>query len=388
MRRIAIVTGYGLSTGGTEKYLQTISCLLSKNDYFVDFYYIDSDKSKISNVKINMLKDNGVNLIPYQCDSVIIKRRYIKQKESNFFNKFEGADVIINGSCGYPEEPFTFIRKIPIIQTIHYVSGIDNQYNIARTLHISEFSKNLWLKKGGDRMRIDMISHPILIPQFKKIDVRSKFNLSKDCFIFGMHQRDNDYIFSDIPLKAYKEIENEKTAFIMCGGSCKYREQAKKLQLKNAFFIESTDDNNIIYSFLNALNVYTHGRFDGELNSTALAEAMFFGLPIITHPSEKFNGHLEVVKNNGFVANDSYEYSNYMKMLMQDKKTLDKCSSESLKIFEEKYNPETQIKNLIRIINDVLENPYPQKTRRILLDFGNRISNSIKRKLIIIEDRL
>ena len=359
MITIAVFTYYGLDKGGTEKFLQTVSALLPKDIYKVDYYYIDSIPERVSSVKKKYLIENNVTLFPYHCEKVDTKKRYIYQRNSNFFDVFQGADIVLTGSSGYTEEILQHIKKIPIIQTIHYVNGGDNQFNISRVLHISEFSKNMWIKKGGDKLRTEMISHPIVIPQYNKIDIRKQFGIDDNDFVFGLHQRDNDYIFSDMPLNAYAQIENEHTAFIICGGSKKYRAQAENLNLKRCYFIDATDSNDVIYSFLEALDVYAHGRYDGELNSTALAEAMYFGLPVITHPSDIFNGQLEVINGNGFVANNSNEYAEKMKVLLNNKDVYNACAIESKKIFEKKYDPKAQINNIMCIFDDVLKNPYP-----------------------------
>lgn len=55
MIRIAVFTYYGLDKGGTEKFLQTVSALLSKSNYIVDYYYIDSIPEKVSSVKGSIL---------------------------------------------------------------------------------------------------------------------------------------------------------------------------------------------------------------------------------------------------------------------------------------------------------------------------------------------
>lgn len=379
MVKIAVFTYYGLDKGGTEKFLQTVSALLPKDRYIVDYYFIDTIPNKVSIIKKNYLLDNNVNLIPYHCEKIEAKKKYVYQINSNFFDVFRGADIVLTGSSGFTEQILEHIKKIPIVQTIHYVDGADNQFNISRVLHISNFSKNMWIEKGGDKLRTEMISHPIIIPQYNKIDIRKKFGISVDDFVFGLHQRDNDYIFSDIPLEAYSKIENENTAFIVCGGSKKYREQAKNLKLKKVYFLDATDSNDIIYSFLESLDVYAHGRYDGELNSTALAEAMYFGLPIITHPSDVFNGQLEVIDGNGYIARNSEEYAEKMKILFQDKRIYKEYSDGSRKMFMKKYNPDVQMANIMHIFDHVLSDPYPNKKRRILYAFFNKIFVFIKK---------
>lgn len=367
--KIAIITAYGMSTGGTEKFLQTVAANLPKNRYQVDYYYIDNDSKRCSNVKKQQLIEAGVELVPYQVEGYDIRYNYMRQVESTFFNVYHsGYDLIFSGVCGLPEEPFVYIRDTPIVQSIHYVSGVDNQYNIARVLHISEFSKKLWVELGGDEERTEMISHPIYIPQYKYVDIRKQLGIGKECFVFGLHQRNNDDIFSDIPLSAYQKVESADNAFIICGGSDKYRKQAEQLGLKNCYFISATDSPDMIYSFLKSINVYAHGRRDGELNSTALAEAMYFGLPIISHPSTEFNGHLEVIKENGFVANNVEEYAIYMKSLQEDEMLYKKCSAASKSMYHKKYDVKSQMKHIMDIMDNVINDPYPNHRKRVALD--------------------
>lgn len=383
--RLAVITQYGLNTGGTEKYLQTIASFLPKDKYEVDYYYIGNDASKISEIKENQLKEHNVNLIQYSCQSKFCKFKYYKQINSNFFKVYKNNyDLILSGSSGIAEEPFVFIHNTPIIQSIHYVDGADSQYNISRVLNISRFSENMWIRKGGDKKRSVLVSHPIYIPQFKKINIRKKMGISDDAFVYGFHQRNSDKIFSPIPLAAYSKIENEKTAFIICGGSKLYRAQAKKLGLKNCHFIPATDSNDLIYSFLDSLDVFAHGRKDGELNSTALAEAMYFSLPIVTHPSKRYNGHLEVVKKNGIVANNIDEYAAALKELRDNDALYKACSKQAKLMFKEKYDLDRQIQRFDNICEDVLADPYPFKQKRIVEGKISSLKHLIKRNLIKI----
>jgi glycosyltransferase involved in cell wall biosynthesis len=385
MIRIAFITSDGMGFAGTQKFLQTVAVNLPKDKYEVDYYYIDSDKKNVSISKIKILQKANVNLIPYSVTDKGARYRYCFQRNSTFMSVYKGGyDVIFTGSNGLPEYPLTKIKDTPIIQTIHYVSGYDNQYNIARVVHISSFSKELWIKKGGDAKRCEMTSHPIQIPDYTHIDIRKKLGISNECFVFGMHQRDDDKIFSDVPLKAYSMIENDHNAFIICGGSKLYREQAKMLHIKNCYFLNETDNSDIIYSFLECLNVYAHGRYDGELNSTALAEAMYFGLPIVTHPSPMFNGHLEVIKDNGKVADSVEKYANYLMQYETDLSLYSNSSEAAKRMFSEKYDLDTQMQNIERIITETLENPYPHKFERAVRGINNDICNFLKEHLLQI----
>ncbi|EJF12183.1 glycosyltransferase, group 1 family protein [Oribacterium parvum ACB8] len=378
--RIAFITIYGLSVGGTERFLQTIASNLPKDEFEIDYYYT----GEVAEHRKNYVIDNGVNCIHYDGE-YNSRYRYISLRHSNFEQVFkDDYDLIFTGRCGLPQDPFPHIRTIPIIDTLHYISGVDNQYNIARVLHISNFSRDKWIAKGGDKQRVEMISLPLYLPPFTFKDIRSSLGLREDVFLFGFHQANRDEIFSEIPLKAYKEIECENNAFVICNGSRLYREQAKDLELKNVFFYDYVKDDDEFYSIIKSLNVYAHGRKDGELNSAAIAEALSFGLPIITHPSAFFNGHLEIVKGNGFVANNYLEYAKDMKILEEDRNLRENMGQKSLVIFKERYSFDAQMSRIRNIIYEVLHNPYPHKKRRILFDFKQRCKNSLLKTLKLV----
>ena len=67
------------------------------------------------------------------------------------------------------------------------------------------------------------------IKEYEK-DLRKKFKL-EDKFIFGMHQREDDFIYSDVPLNCYSKIENKNTAFLIMGGVKKIHRTSKSFKL-------------------------------------------------------------------------------------------------------------------------------------------------------------
>lgn len=116
------------------------------------------------------------------------------------------------------------------------------------------------------------------------------------------------------------------------------------------------------------LDVYAHGRRDGELNSTAIAEALHFGKPVVSHISEEFNGHVECIGNAGFVVKNYLEYAEKLKEIEENKELYANLSDKALKRFDEMYNYEKQMQNIINIYRDVVKNPYPNKLKRFYLD--------------------
>ena len=104
---------------------------------------------------------------------------------------------------------------------------------------------------------------------------------------------------------------------------------------------------------------------------------MSLGLPIITHPSNDFNGHLEVIKDNGYVVKNYEEYAEKMKLLERDDSLRNKLGENSIKKFIEYYDYEGQMNNIIKIYEDVVRNPYPLRLRRYLYSIIQAIRNKV-----------
>lgn len=379
--KIAFIKYAGLSAGGTEKFLQTIAAHLNKDIFEVDYYYTESvqyiganHKQSGTNVeRMKYMQTNNVNLIKVHLDAVNLKTRTHEWVNTNLFDIFDESkyDIVQTGRAGHPEFPFTKIHKTPIVDSLHLLAGVDNQYNISRVMHITDWSRKIWEFKGGDPNRSVLVSHPIEIQTQDYKSLRDELHL-RDKLIFGFHQRDADSIFSPIQLNAYKKIENEHTHFIVLGGSPLYKKQASDLDIQHITFLEHTGDPKKIYSFLCTLDIYAHGRKDGEVNSTAMAEALYFGLPIISHTSDLNNGHIECIGNAGFVAKDVDEYTNILKRCLDDISYRAELSKNAKNRFNEMYELKSQIQRIEHVYLDVVKNPFPHPILRYIRSFRLR----------------
>lgn len=382
--RVAFIKYAGLSAGGTEKFLQTIAAHLDKNKFEVDYYYTDSvsyigathKQGGTNPERVAYMQKHNVNLIKVDLESVNLKTRTHEWVNTNLFDLFDETkyDIIQTGRAGHPEYPFTKIRKTPIVDSLHLLAGVDNQYNIARVMHITEWSKKIWEFKGGDKTRSVIVSHPIEIQTNEYSSMRDELNLAGKV-ILGFHQRNADSIFSPIPLQAYKTVEDTKdlnTHFIILGGSDLYKQQAKDLGIKHITFLEHSADPKKIYSFLATLDVYAHGRKDGEVNSTAMAEAMYFGLPIISHVSDLNNGHIECIGNAGYVAKNVSDYTSELLKVISDVDYRNTLSQNAHQRFAEMYELKSQIQRIESIYEDVFKNPFPHPVRRYISSFRLR----------------
>ena len=166
-----------------------------------------------------------------------------------------------------------------------------------------------------------------------------------------MHQRNDMHIFSSIPLEAYEEIQSDDTAFLILGGSSNYRKQAKDYQLKNVKFLDTTSDINLIHKFLNTLNVYAHGRSDGEQCSSSIIEGMAHSLPMISHTAPSM-GQREQIGDAGKVVEGYEDYAEEMNRLMDDKDYYIQCMNNSAKRYKEIYNVPSIISKFIKLYEE------------------------------------
>ena len=358
--RVAFIKFCGMATGGTEKVLQTIASNLDKNKFLVDFYYCDT-ATYIGSDYIHPDNDwsrmvycyaNGVRLIKFFVKNKNVTTPTHDWVGSDFFDIFKESryDVIQTGRAGHPEYPFTKINNTPIVDSIHLAGMAENKANVYKTVLISKDQRDKWVQAGGPRDRSVIIPNPVEIPDYtdsyiQELKLRRKF-------VFGMHQRDDDGIFSNIPLEAYKKIENDKTHFILLGGSDRYKKQAEDLGIKNITFLPTVSELEPIHKFLNTLKVYAHGRADGEQCSCAIIEALAHNLPVISHTAPSL-GHMEQIGDAGRVVSSSEVYSLVMTKMIEDKNFYKECSANAKKRYESTYGMDAIISQYAAIYEEI-----------------------------------
>ena len=368
MIKIAFIKYGGCSLGGTETFLRTIANNIDKKIFEVHYFYCDATPYIGSDYKHmdthpsaeESLKKNGVKLHKFNVKYKNVEVPTHDWVETNFWNIFNETDfdLIQTARAGHTEYPFDLIKNTPIIDSINLDAGIDNEKNISRVLHLANINIKNWVKNGGDKKRARLISLPIIQKTDRVTNLINKLGIESKNNILGLHQRKDDNIYSEIPLNAYSKIEDEDTAFILLGGSAKYIEQASALKLNSFFHLEFDTIDNLEEIFLNTLTIYTHGRKDGEINSTAIANAMRNGLPIVSHFSEYNNGHIEQIGEAGKVCKRTEEYTEEIKKLIQNKEYYQYRSKSSFNNFNKNYEISNQINKIENIYLDVIENPY------------------------------
>lgn len=360
--RVAFIKFGGLSAGGTEKWLQMMAANLPRNEFEVDYYYCDAapyckSSYKHADTDENRLKymnDNNVTLIKFRVGFKDVSKYTHDWTDTDFWQLFDekNYDLIQTAKAGPEEYPFYLINK-PVVEYITLGTGVDFGKNIARSIHLSNWQRLRWFKKGGDIKKSSIIPIPVERP-INNENLRKDLLIPDNAIVMGLHQRVDNEIYSEVPLNSYRQINSDNKYFIVMGGGDMYKEQAKKLGLKNVLFLKHSADPEKISKFLNTLDIYAHGRKDGETFGTVLAEAMIHGLPCLSHSSEVANAQPETMGPGGFFAKDQNEYTDLLQKLFSDEKLRIETGNSGKKYAEENYLLDVCLKKLLDIYKYVL----------------------------------
>jgi glycosyltransferase involved in cell wall biosynthesis len=368
--KIAFIKFGGLAAGGTERWLQVIAANLDKNFFHIDYYYCDAAPYLGSSWKhpdtdenrLQYMLDNKVNLIKFHVGAVNARKRTKDWIDTDFWDVFDEKkyDFIQTAKSGLREYPFFLMGKSKIVDSIHLDAGVDFSPNIIWTVHNSCWQRRKWIKKGGNAQRSSVCCVPI-VPQREQSNLRQQLKIPDNAIVAGFHQRNDDNIFSPIPLASFKKLKSPERYFIILGGGEKYRTQAKALNIDNVIFLEHNSDSSIIGKFLNTLDIYAHGRYDGETFGAVIAEAMLNKLPCISHKSHIANAHHETMGPGGIWASSQEDYTNKLELLFLDKNMRDKIAAKAYKYAMSNYTLDSCIKKMENLYRDLLDNQKPYK---------------------------
>ena len=224
-------------------------------------------------------------------------------------------DVFHFARSGYYEWPFN--RRIANIHVETNIFGytdtsglLDGSVVIARCLGIPESPSRT------------LIPNPIPAPtsSYNSIaSLRHELGIDSDTLVFGRIGRPANFI--PISLDAFDSFRKIKKSKYIIIGAC---DEARNFVIQRSMqddviLLECTNDDAYIERFHKTIDVFAHYRSDGEICSTAIAQAMMYGIPVITHTAGH-NGQIEWLGEGGLFARNAQEYLNAMlSMTLQDK---------------------------------------------------------------------
>lgn len=326
--RLAFVKFAGMSTGGTERWLQNLAASLPPDRFEVTYFWSDpapilgssATLPPASPDRLAMLEERGVTTVRFHVGAVDGQRRRAPWVDTDFWDVFDpdAFDLVQTAKLGPAEYPYDRLG-VPVCEMVAYQGGVDWTRGIVRSLHWSEWSRSFWWRGGGVLEKSDVVPMPVPAPASHD-DLRAELGIGDGELVVGMHQRPDDGICSPIPLEAIASVARDvPVRALLLGGSPQYAAHAERLGLGSFVQLPATGDAGRISRFLNTLDVYTHGRRDGETFGLAIAEAMSHGLPCLSHrvPGNA-NAQSETIGSAGYVANDASDYAAVLDLLVRD----------------------------------------------------------------------
>ncbi len=359
--RVAFVKFGGLSSGGTEKWLQMMATNMNTLKFEVTFFYcpsapyIGSDfRHPTTDIdRLRFMNDSPVILKEFQVGAKDVTNEDHVWIDTNFWSVFDESlfDVVVTAKAGPAEFPFTKIT-IPVIEYVTLGVGVDKSTSIKWSVHCSEWQRRRWMRMGGRATH----SSSLPIPYFEVSsdeDYRVELNIPKNAFVIGMHQRPEDTIYSALPLSAFDQLSDPNAYFLLLGGSKSYGEQAKRIGVSNFINLPHTANEGAISKFLNTLDVFAHGRSDGETFGTVFAEAMAHGLPLVTHYSSRgANAQSETIGPAGRCVASTKEYANFLREVRDNEALYEILSLKALEFSKASYSLSSVVQ---KFENTVLE---------------------------------
>jgi glycosyltransferase involved in cell wall biosynthesis len=357
MKKLAFIKIGGLASGGIEKYLQLLAVSLRKEGHEVDYFYTEGFRFKsgwehpgTDVIRKQYLEDNYVKTIPIKLETMDDFENGGMWYGHDFYDVFDDDryDYVIGGSKGTPSFPFNQI-KTPVIETIHGTSW-NKTCDYYKNILITDYQVEKWKNSGGNMENTEVIYPLVEIPDFSA-SVRKELGIDNHTVVFGLHHSEREGLWSPFPLEAYRKIENDNTRFIMIGGENRYKEQAQRLGLRTFIHYPFQSTLEGLHNALMSLDVYLHGRADGEVCSAAIIEAMSHNLPIVSHQSNINNGHKEQLEDCGFFCNSPLEYDKVVQSLL-DEKLRRQVSKKTSTKYKEKFDFDTILEKWKKIIDE------------------------------------
>ena len=357
--KIAFSKFAGLGSGGIEKYLQSIAMIMKDEGHQVDYYYtnaaplLDTDWVHPPNddLRKKVVSDYGINTIEVTVGHRIHNTWY----DTDFFDKFEerNYDCLITAGNGEPEYPYTELKDIKIIHSVHG-DHVHDQPNIIKSILICDWQADRWLKNGGNKNKLKLIPPVIKVPTSYPTNFREKHRIPEDAFVFGIHQRNDPTIFSPVCLEAFSNARLEDAYMVIMGGSKDHRNFVSELKKRDSIiFVDFCSDYLEIHNFLSSIDVYTHSRLDGEVCSASLIEAMYHGKPIVSCPGQN-NGHQEQIQNCGFFCESLRDYIGAMERLSSEPSVYKESSRKTKIKYDEIYSFDSVKEKIIETVEEVV----------------------------------
>lgn len=209
-------------------------------------------------------------------------------------------DIIHHARGGYFEWPLNKRRAQVQVETNVFGSRDASGY-CDYSFFISTLTKDLCGQPG--KVTYIPVPAPTITESYRGSLV------PRDAFVCGRIGRPAN--FHPIGLDAFRVLsDKDPNAYFIYHSACEEaKNHARVNNIRNVIFLPVTMDEAEIFKFWNTLNVFCHARSDGECFGLAIAEAMAYGIPVLSHRSGVYDSHVETIGGGGVVCLSSGEYA-------------------------------------------------------------------------------
>lgn len=227
--------------------------------------------------------------------------------------KERAIDVFHFARSGYHEWPFNQ-RMAPVQIETNIFGYVDNSPFLDGTIYIANC---LGIRPSKNRV---LIPNPITPPSTRYSELKSlrrDLGISDTALVFGRIGRPAN--FTPISLDAFSVFrKSRESKYIIVGGCDEAKSHAQRTGVESdVIFLDCTNDDEYIERFHKTIDIFAHYRSDGEICSTAISQAMLYGIPVITHHAGK-NGQAEWLGGGGACVSTQHDYLHAMHTMAQD----------------------------------------------------------------------
>jgi glycosyltransferase involved in cell wall biosynthesis len=333
--------GNEIDYSGTWRSHERIIQSLDKLTFEPYVFYWDEcpENYRLEQVKKLIGRDK---VIPYQRSKEKAGREQSFSPEySNFIEKALAMnfDIIHFARTGYPEWPL--VERIAPLQIETNIFGKkDDSPFLDKTICICRYVAKI--RQQYDRI----IYNPIPEAEMTGDNFRNEFNIPEDAIVCGRIGRPAN--FDPVAITAFsKAVQKYSNLYYLIVAPC---QEIKRfitiMNVPNVILIEPTIHDQLINKFYRTIDIFLHYRYDGECHSTAIAQAMMYGIPVISHKSPHYNGQIETIGDGGYVSRKDDEYYEFLCQLIENKDLRKKFADNGRKIALENYEQKKIVKQI------------------------------------------
>ncbi len=218
-------------------------------------------------------------------------------------------DIFHHARGGYREWPLSTHRYAPLQVETNIFGDLDTSPTLDRSIAICNYI-------AGHRGKTDaVIYNPIPPAVMEGPNLRARLYIPEDAIVCGRIGRPAN--FDPIALEAFIRVQKDRpNLFYIVVAPCEsFNAMAFQMKAKNVICFAPTTDDTWIESFYRTLDIFLHYRSDGEVMSTAIAQAMMYGIPVISHTSPVFNGQADTLATDYFIAKNVSQYEDLIEEL-------------------------------------------------------------------------